>query len=208
MFTISSLLVFLGAAILLILVPGPDLIFAVTQGMTNGKRAGVLTAAGLSLGNIVHTLAAALGLSLIVQSNPVIFNIFKICGAVYLLVLAFKSFKYRKSEIGTLRNEGKNEKRLILKGFIMNVLNPKVAVFFLAFLPQFVNYEYGHAGFQLIMLGVIFMALSGLAFGILAYYAGSFSERLLGNSRFSEGMNIAGAVIFFILGLNLLFTDI
>lgn len=204
MFTMSSMLLFIGAATVLILVPGPDLIFAVTQGITSGRRAGVLTAIGLSLGNIVHTLAAALGLSLILQSSAVAFNVFKVAGAVYLLVLAFKSFKYRKAEIGFKTDKPVRSRNLVLKGVAMNVLNPKVAIFFLTFLPQFVNYSYGNEGLQLIILGTIFLVLSGLVFGLLAYYAGTFSERLLANSRFGEWINIAGSIIFTALGLKLL----
>lgn len=204
MFTISSMMFFIGAAIVLILVPGPDLIFAVTQGITSGRRAGVLTAIGLSLGNVVHTLAAALGLSLILQSSAVAFTVFKLAGAFYLLVLAYKSFKHRKEPVGIKRDKPEPNRNLLLKGVAMNVLNPKVAIFFLTFLPQFVNYSYGYEGLQLVILGSIFLVLSGLVFGLLAYYAGTFSERLLAQSRFGEWLNISGGVIFTALGLKLL----
>lgn len=208
MFTVSSLLLFIGAAILLILVPGPDLIFAVTQGLTNGKKAGILTAVGLSLGNIIHTLAAALGLSLIIQTSAMAFTVFKIAGALYLFYLAYKSIKHRKELIGLEKGKRQSGRSLLLKGFLMNVLNPKVAIFFLTFLPQFVNYSYGHAGLQLMILGLIFLLLSGLIFGLLAYFAGVFSQRMLKSSRFGEMANVAGAVIFSILGFKLLTTKL
>ncbi|MEK6990989.1 LysE family translocator [Paenibacillus sp. FSL K6-1566] len=206
MFTITSLLLFLGSAILLILVPGPDLLFAVTQGMTSGKRAGILSAIGLSLGNIVHTLAAALGVSIIIKTSATVFTLFKIAGACYLFYLAYKSFKHRKDPIGLREGSPESGRNLILKGFLMNVLNPKVAIFFLSFLPQFVNDKQGHAGLQLFILGMMFLILTGLIFGILAYFAGAFSQRLLSKSRFGEWMNILGGCIFTIIGMKLVFT--
>jgi len=206
MLTITSLMLFLGSAILLILVPGPDLLFAVTQGMTSGKRAGILSAIGLSLGNIVHTLAAALGVSIIIKTSATVFTLFKIAGACYLFYLAYKSFKHRKDPIGLREGRPESGRNLILKGFLMNVLNPKVAIFFLSFLPQFVNDKQGHAGLQLFILGMIFLILTGLIFGILAYFAGAFSQRLLSNSRFGEWMNILGGCIFSIIGMKLVFT--
>lgn len=208
MFTLSSLLLFMGAAILLILVPGPDLVFAVTQGLTSGKTAGVLTALGLSLGNIVHTLAAALGLSLILKTSAVAFTAFKIAGALYLFYLAYKSIKYRKEPIGLEKGKPQSGRSLLMKGFLMNVLNPKVAIFFLTFLPQFVNYQIGQVGLQLVILGLIFLVLSGVIFGLLAYFAGVFSQRMLRSSRFGEMANVAGAAIFSALGVKLLTTKL
>ncbi|WP_246246211.1 LysE family translocator [Paenibacillus lemnae] len=199
---------FVGAAILLILVPGPDLIFAVTQAVTLGKRAGILTAIGLSLGNVVHTLAAALGLSLILKTSAVAFTIFKILAAVYLFYLAYMSFKHRKTPIQMRNGIPQKGVQLLAKGFIMNVLNPKVALFFLTFLPQFVNYSYGHAALQMIILGFVFLILSGLIFGGIAYFAGTFSQRLLSQPRFGEWSSITGGVIFTALGLNLLVTKV
>ncbi|QCT02830.1 Lysine exporter protein (LYSE/YGGA) [Paenibacillus algicola] len=206
MITISSLLFFIGAAVLLILVPGPDLIFAVTQGLTSGKKAGVMTAIGLSLGNVIHTLAAALGLSLILKTSAFAFTLFKILAAGYLLYLAYMSFKHRKDPIEWKQGKNQSGFQLLLKGFMMNVLNPKVALFFLTFLPQFVNYSYGSEALQLILLGVIFLVLSGLIFGLLAYFAGAFSEQLLSKPSFGIWSQTAGSAIFAALGIKLLFT--
>jgi threonine/homoserine/homoserine lactone efflux protein len=206
MFSISTLFLFMGAAVLLILIPGPDLIFAITQGVTNGRRAGVYTAIGLALGNTVHTIAAALGLSIIVQTSPVLFTIFKITGALYLFNLAWKSLKYRKAALTLSPGEKINERALLRRGLIMNVLNPKVAIFFLTFLPQFVNYDYGQVPLQMILLGLIFIVLTALIFGLFAYFAGVFSGRLLEKPRVQEGANIGAGVIFVCLGLKLLTT--
>ncbi|QSF42555.1 MULTISPECIES: LysE family translocator [Paenibacillus] len=207
MFTISTLFLFIGAAVLLILIPGPDLIFAVTQGITNGRRAGVYTAAGLALGNTVHTLAAALGLSIIVTTSPVLFTVFKIAGAVYLFNLAFKSLKYRKTAMVLQAGEKKDKRVLLRKGLLMNILNPKVAIFFLTFLPQFVNYDHGFVPLQMVVLGLVFIILTFLIFGLLAYFAGAFSSKFLEKPRMQEGANLAAGVIFVGLGIKLLTTS-
>ncbi|MEK5237675.1 LysE family translocator [Paenibacillus sp. FSL L8-0470] len=206
MFSIATLFMYLGAAILLILIPGPDLIFAVTQGITNGRKAGVYTAVGLALGNTVHTLAAALGLSIIVKTSPLLFTLFKIAGALYLFNLAYKSLKHRKATLLVNDGEKKDERALLRRGLIMNILNPKVAIFFLTFLPQFVNYDYGVVPLQMLVLGLIFIVLTALIFGALAYFAGAFSSKFLEKPRVQEGANIAAGVIFVGLGMKLLTT--
>ncbi|WP_151736362.1 LysE family translocator ['Paenibacillus yunnanensis' Narsing Rao et al. 2020] len=207
MFSISGLLLFMGAAIVLILIPGPDLIFAVTQGITNGRKAGVYTAAGLALGNTVHTLAAALGLSILVQTSPMLFTVFKIAGALYLFHLAYKSLKNRKAGLTVPEGEKRNERALLRKGLLMNVLNPKVAIFFLTFLPQFVNYDAGLVPLQMIVLGLIFIVLTAVIFGALAFFAGVFSAKLLQKPRVQEGANLAAGVIYVGLGMKLLTTS-
>ncbi|CAM2779112.1 LysE family translocator [Paenibacillus sediminis] len=206
MFSISSLLLFIGAAILLIVVPGPDLIFAITQGISNGKKAGVYTALGLSFGNIIHTLAAALGLSIIFQTSAIVFNGFKIAGALYLFYIAYKSIKHRKEPISTDSKVEANHKGLLMRGFMMNILNPKVAIFFLTFLPQFVNTKYGLVPLQMIILGVIFIILTAIIFSTLAYFAGTFGQAIIKRPRFSEYTNIAASIIFIALAVKLLLT--
>ncbi|CAM4438026.1 LysE family translocator [Paenibacillus tarimensis] len=208
MFDAASLLFFIGTSILLIIIPGPDLIFTVTQGMTNGRKAGVVTALGLSLGNIIHTLAAVLGLSLIIQTSAVAFTIFKILGALYLFYMAFKAIKHRKEQLqpDSRTEKSRQTKGLFLRGVMMNILNPKVAIFFLTFLPQFVNYRADWVPLQMCLLGFIFIALTAVIFGLLGYFAGSFRDRLFRRPRFSEYMNIAAASIFLGLGIKLLTT--
>lgn len=207
MFTLSSLMLFAGASIILILIPGPDLIFAVTQGMTNGKKAGIYTAVGLSLGNIVHTLAAALGLSIIITTSATAFSIFKWAGALYLFYLAYKSIKYRKNPIQLNVKQPKGQRSLVLRGLTMNVLNPKVAIFFLTFLPQFVDYSRGYVPLQMIVLGLIFLVLTGIIFAVLAYFAGTFSKRLLDRPKFGEYSNVTAAAIYIGLGMKLATTQ-
>jgi threonine/homoserine/homoserine lactone efflux protein len=207
MISLSSLMLFVGASIVLILIPGPDLIFAITQGITNGRKAGVYTAIGLSLGNIVHTLAAAFGLSIIITTSAMAFSIFKWAGALYLFYLAYKSVKYRKNHIQLNTEQSKNQRSLVLRGLTMNILNPKVAIFYLTFLPQFVEYSSGKVPLQMIVLGLIFLMLTGVIFASLAYFAGTFSKKLLNKPKFSEFANVTAAAIYIGLGLKLLATQ-
>ena len=208
MFDVATLVLFISTSIILIIIPGPDLVFTITQGMTNGRRAGITTAMGLSLGNIVHTLAAALGLSLIIKSSVVAFTIFKSLGAIYLFYLAFKAIKHRKELININSPKNNDSKGLFLRGLLMNILNPKVAIFYLTFLPQFVNYKSANVPLQMCILGLIFIILTAIVFSLLGYFSGIFRDRLLKKPRFSEYMNITAAVIFIGLGVKLITTKI
>lgn len=205
MFSLSALLLFITSSILLILAPGPDIVFTITQGITNGRKAGFFTAMGLCLGNSVHTMAAAFGLSVIFKTSEVAFVLFKTLGALYLFYLAFKAIKHRNDPLAlNTGNDKANHKGLFLRGFFMNVLNPKVALFFLAFLPQFVNPDYGNIPVQMILLGLIFMILVAVIFGSLGYFAGTFGDWVLKKPGFSKIMNLASATVFLGLGIKLL----
>ncbi len=209
MISLSTLLLFSGTSILLILAPGPDIIFAITQGISKGKKAGVLTAAGLGLGNSVHTLAAAFGVSLIFKTSEIAFVAFKIFGACYLFWLAFKAIKSRNEPIvseGT-KDEKTNPAAFIAKGFIMNVLNPKVALFFLAFLPQFTDPSAGNVTLQIIIFGTIFILLVILIFGTAGFFSGTIGKKFLSDIRFSRNMNIVSAAVFILIGLKLAFSQ-
>ncbi|UQZ36864.1 LysE family translocator [Paenibacillus sp. PK3_47] len=204
MITAANLWLFIGTSIILIMIPGPDLIFTLTQGIANGRRAGVVTALGLSAGNTVHTIAAALGLSLIFQTSAIAFTIFKISGALYLFYLAYKSVKYRKATVEISSSSRQEVKGLFLKGTIMNILNPKVAIFFLTFLPQFVNDSQEHVPLQMIIFGMIFIMLTAVIFSLVGYFSGWFRNLFLRSPRSNEGMNIAAGIIFTALAVKLL----
>lgn len=203
MFDASTLLFFIGTSLVLIIIPGPDLIFTVTQGMTNGKKAGITTALGLSLGNIVHTLAAALGLSLIVKTSPAAFTVLKLAGAAYLFFLAYKSIKHRKEAIN-LEASSQPQNGLFLRGILMNILNPKVAIFYLTFLPQFVDYQSAYVPLQMIVLGLIFIGLTAIVFGLIGYFSGIFRDFFFRSPRAGVIMNILAGTIFIGLAVKLL----
>lgn len=205
MFGVATLLSFVGMSILLILAPGPDILFVVTQGISNGKKAGFLTALGLACGNLVHTLGAALGISIIFKTSAIAFVAFKILGAGYLFFLAYKAIKHRNDSFGLVKTEQTSKKKLFAKGFVMNIFNPKVALFFLAFLPQFTSAQNGSVPLQVVILGLIFIALVAIVFGLFGYFAGNFGERLLEKPNYSRNLNIASAIIFAGIAINLVF---
>ena len=181
----SNLLFFVSASLLLIIAPGPDIVFLVTQGVTRGPRAGFATAMGLAAGNLVHTMAAALGVSLLFQASPLAFQTLKFAGVAYLLLLAWMALKgsLRRSEsvvpettaMGVIAAGG-TPPELFWRGFLMNILNPKVALFFLAFLPQFASPGAGPISLQMAVYGLLFTALVVVVFGALGVLAGSVSS--------------------------------
>ncbi len=205
MFNSPDFVLFLGTSVLLILVPGPDIIFTITQGMSSGRKAGVLTAMGLALGNVVHTTAAAFGISVIFKTSQTAFFILKIMGALYLFYLAYKAFKGRNAQPEPLEKAAaqKGALSLVAKGFLMNVLNPKVAIFFLAFLPQFVNEGRGSVPLQIIVFGFIFIVLVMIIFGMLGYFAGTMGQKLARSGGFTRVMSYLSSFVFVGLGIKL-----
>jgi threonine/homoserine/homoserine lactone efflux protein len=182
----SNLLFFVTASFLLIIAPGPDIIFLVTQGVTRGSRAGFATAMGLAAGNLVHTTAAAIGVSVIFRASRVAFVVLKIAGVAYLLFLAWTSVRGSKkhrqevpdSTAGGLLAEGGHVAGLFWRGFLMNIFNPKVALFFLAFLPQFASPHYGPPGPQMFVFGLMFTGMVMIVFGLIGVLSGRVGLRL------------------------------
>jgi threonine/homoserine/homoserine lactone efflux protein len=198
----STLYCFLGASMALTVAPGPDNIFVLTQGIARGRRAAIVTALGMCSGITVHTTAAALGISAIFYSSPLAFNIVKFVGAAYLLFLAFRTLKDRSSVrlAGADNNPPIN---LYKRGFIMNVLNPKVSMFFLAFLPQFVNPSEGHIPLQMLLLGIIFMAQAVVIFSMIGYFSGSIGDYILARPKIARRFDLLTAGLFASLGIKL-----
>lgn len=176
------LLSFIGASLILIIMPGPDNIFVLTQSLSQGRKTGVAISTGLSCGIIVHTLAAATGLSLIIQKSAMVFSIVKYLGAAYLLYMAIMAAKEKRPhiELKVRKSDGVQTPFFTLwrKGFLMNILNPKVSLFFIAFLPQFVTTSEEHYMVQMIILGAIFMAFSWLVFSLIATVSGKLTHKL------------------------------
>lgn len=203
-----QLITFLGAAIVLILMPGPDNIFVLTESLVSGKRNGIFIAIGLCMGIITHTTAAATGLSLILSQSPVAFSLIKYAGAAYLFYLAIMAIKDQpiRIENGEKPESQKRGIALIKKGFIMNILNPKVSLFFIAFLPQFVIESSSISPMlQMMILGAMFIGCSLILFSLIAYTAG-FLTPYLNNSRFWKITKACKVTTMCILGVLLLLT--
>ena len=170
MLPIETLLAFFSAALLLALVPGPDNIFVLTQSIFQGKKSGIMVMFGLCTGLIFHTLAVTLGVAVIFQTSAIAFTILKIIGAGYLLYLAWQIFKAPSEKIDTKNNRIIDYKKLYYRGIIMNITNPKVSIFFLAFLPQFTNPNLGPIPLQMLLLGILFLIAALLVFSLIALY--------------------------------------
>ncbi len=186
-------LAFFAASVLLALAPGPDNLFVLAQSAVAGRRTGLLVVLGLCTGLLFHTAAVALGLATLFATSVVAFTIIKWLGAAYLCYLAWQAFRAGpgESDAGAAYSAG----RLYRRGIIMNVTNPKVSLFFLAFLPQFVSPEAGNVGLQVAWLGLLFIVATLLVFGAIAVFAGSAGEFLRRSARARITLNrVAGAV--------------
>ena len=199
----STLICFLGASVALTIAPGPDNTFVVAQGISRGRKAAVTTALGMCSGISVHTTAAALGISALIYSSAAAFTVLKYAGAAYLLFLAYKALKERDGAIaGAVANDC-GPGVLFRRGFIMNVVNPKVALFFLAFLPQFVSTQSGGVAWQMFLLGLIFMAQAAVVFTAIGILSGSIGNAILKRPRIATFFAWLTAGIFASLGIRL-----
>lgn len=205
--SIAMILPFIGVSIMLTLAPGPDIVFVITQSISQGKKSGVYTALGLASGVMVHTTAAALGISMILYKSNLAFNMVKYAGAVYLLYLAYKEFTSK--EEGIVLGEGikRSYFQLYKKGIIMNILNPKVALFFLAFLPQFVVNNGTNVAFQMMVLGILFMLQAMVIFSTVATFSSLIGGRLLNNTKLNKRISLVKGAIFGVIGLKIAFME-
>ena len=187
MFSPEQLLGYLAAVIVLVLVPGPNTALILTHSLGGGVRSGLATVAGVELATVVHTLAAALGLSAIVATSALAFDIVKLAGAAALIVMGIREIRAARSGAGFTSTNGSasvSGRTAILRALVGNMLNPKVAIFFLAFLPQWVEPARGSVAVQLVILGAIVSAV-GAVFGCaLAVTAGSLSRKLASHAAF------------------------
>jgi threonine/homoserine/homoserine lactone efflux protein len=200
--SITTLFCFLGASIALTVAPGPDNIFVLTQGIARGRKPAIVTALGMCSGISVHTTAAALGISAVFYSSVIAFNLVKYAGAAYLLYLAWKTLKER-SAVRLAAADDRPAAALFKRGFIMNVINPKVAMFFLAFLPQFVTPNTGYFAMQMLLLGLIFMVQAVIIFSLIGYFAGTIGNYILTKPHIAKYFDWLTAGVFASLGLRL-----
>lgn len=178
------------------------MLFTLSQGMTGGRRAGLAAALGFALGNLVHTLVVALGVAALIAASPVAFTVLKALGALYLFFLAWLAYRARTAALATARTvPGHN---LVVRCFLMNVINPKVIVFFLAFLPQFADPTRGSITLQIITLGLVFVLQVIVTFGLVGLAAGAVAERWLRSPVANRNLHLASALLYLALGIHLL----
>ena len=196
----STLLLFSAAAMALIVVPGPAVLYIVAQSIDRGRLAGIVSALGVATGGLVHVTAAAVGLSSLLVSSATAFNVVKYAGAAYLIGLGLWTLLRRREETSVEMPKERKLSRRYWQGVVVNVLNPKTALFFFAFLPQFVDPEKGSAALQIGVLGLVFVALAVASDSIWALAAGTASERLRGNRRFLAVQRYVSGSVFVGLG--------
>ena len=204
--TLPQLATFLVAAILVTLAPGPDNLLVLSLGIARGRRSGVAFGLGCALGCLNHTLLAALGVSALIAASPATFTALKIAGGLYLIWLGIQAIRNARplNTVPTSAAPAEPPGKLFVKGLVANAINPKVILFFLAFLPQFVANERGHVAWQIAQLGAVFTAETVLIFGAIGWFAGSLGERLARRPRIGTWLDRAAGGIFVSLGLRLL----
>ena len=196
----STLGLFVAAALALLLVPGPAVLYIVARSIDQGRVAGLVSVLGVHLGSLVHVAAAAVGLSSLLVSSAVAFSVVKYAGAAYLIYLGVRALiareepedvEVRPAALGTL----------LRQGAVVNILNPKTALFFLAFLPQFVDPDAGHVALQLVFLGLVFVALGLVTDSLYALAAGTAGEWLRSNRVYVGARRWVSGTVFIGLGL-------
>lgn len=199
---------FVLATAALAITPGPDNIYVLTQSITNGKKYGLATVAGLISGCLIHTTLLAFGVSAIIKESEQLFFFIKLFGAGYLLYLAYQVFK---SDSSLSLSEDSVPKKglgsLFKQGFIMNVLNPKVTIFFLAFFPGFLFSDSISTVIQFYTLGLLFMMVSAVIFSGIAILSGSISDYILKNAKVGVFLKWLQIVVFVGIALYLLLSD-
>lgn len=205
MLTFAQFFSFLVAAILITLCPGPDNLMVLGMGISRGRRHGVAFGLGCGLGCLSHTLLAALGVSALIAASPLAFTLLKICGGLYLVWLGIQALRSRGgAQVGTVSGAEQPLLRLFFKGVFANAINPKVVLFFLSFLPQFVIAGNGHVSLQIALLGLTFTLQAALLFGLLGLFSGAIGQWLAKRPGAGRWLDRIAGTVFVGLGLRLI----
>ena len=201
MIEFSQLYLFLGATLALLLVPGPAVLYITARSANQGRLAGLVSVLAIETANFLQAVAATLGLSAILLSSALAFDVVKYLGAAYLIYLGVR--KLFLSEEGTASGEVKAESlaRIYWQGFAINLLNPKTALFFFAFLPQFVNPAKGNVTTQTLFLGALFVGMALITDSLYALLASSLADRLRGNRQYQKGQRYFAGLVYVGLGI-------
>jgi RhtB (resistance to homoserine/threonine) family protein len=208
MFGIINFEAFLLAGIILNLTPGSDTMYILGRSISQGKKAGILSALGIATGALVHCLFAALGLSIILAKSALAFEIVKYVGAAYLIFLGVKMLISKSNGEFDLKKENKqvNYRKIYISGIFTNVLNPKVALFFLAFLPQFINPEHAQNFMPFLILGLTFVFTGTIWCLTLAIFSSKLSDKIRQNYKIKKWLDKITGGIFVALGIKLALT--
>jgi threonine/homoserine/homoserine lactone efflux protein len=197
----STLAVFSAAALLLLVIPGPAVLYIVAQSVRGGRMAGLVSMLGIQVGGLVHVAAAAVGLSALVVQSAVAFSVVKYAGAAYLVFLGFRRLLGRDGNGADGMPPERRLRALFANGIIVNVFNPKTALFFFAFLPQFVDVSRGDVAFQILVLGLVFIGLAVISDGAYAIAAGSAAGWVSARRGFARAERFVSGSVLVGLGL-------
>jgi len=204
MFGIEHYGLFIVSGIMLNITPGTDTIYILSRSISQGKKAGVMSVLGINTGAIIHTFLAALGLSVIVAKSTAVFSTVKYLGAAYLIYLGIKNI-FAKNGVIDIEDSPKDAlSKIYIQGIMTNVLNPKVVLFYLAFLPQFISKNNSFGVLPFILLGLTFVTTGTIWSLIVAFFSSLATEKLRGNSRISSFMNKLTGLLFIGLGINIM----
>jgi threonine/homoserine/homoserine lactone efflux protein len=207
MIDVANFLFFFAASLLVVIAPGPGMLFVISRGLAGGRKAGFVSALGTSTGIAVHILAAAFGLSLVIYATEIGFKMMKWAGGIYLLFLAWKAITHRQ---GLSTDSGKanaSHTSIFWQGVLVNALNPKVALFFMAFIPQFINPSLGSIPAQTIVLGTVFMVLTVIIFIVYGISAAMIRKWVIERPRAQKVIDWATGSLFILLGIRLALSD-
>jgi threonine/homoserine/homoserine lactone efflux protein len=195
----SRLSVFISVASIMVFMPGPNTLYIIARSIQQGRLAGIVSSLGVQVGTMLHIAAAALGLSALLMSSPLAFNLVKYAGAAYLIYLGVKTF-ITKEKIETTKVNKGTLSRVFYQGAVVNLLNPKTALFFFAFLPQFIDVARGAVAMQVVLLGTILVFLGTLSDSIYAMASGSIGNWLRGNLKFLRAQRYFAGSVYIGLG--------
>jgi threonine/homoserine/homoserine lactone efflux protein len=204
---VSHLGLFVGASIALLLTPGPAVLYIVTRSVEQGRAAGLVSVAGICTGTLVHVIAATLGLSALLVSSAFAFAVVRYAGAAYLIVLGIQTLLKRSPSLTDITVVRDDLRRVFAQGVVVNILNPHTAVFFFAFLPQFVNRSIGHAPAQMLTLGLLFVGLSATTDSGWAIAAGAAGDWMKRHARFTAAQRYVTGSTLIGLGAAAAFTS-
>jgi threonine/homoserine/homoserine lactone efflux protein len=194
--SIETLTIFTTASILLAMAPGPDNIFVLAQSALHGRAAGFCVTLGLCTGLLFHISAVTLGVAGLFATSELAFNILKLVGVAYLLYLAWQAFRARVSSLSKGDAKLVNYRKYYIRGIVMNITNPKVAIFFLAFLPQFAEPSNGSLSIQLLLFGAVFILVTLVVFGTIAVFSGAWGGRLRTSATAQLVLNRLAGTVF------------
>ena len=199
----SSIVVFIATSMLIILSPGQDMVLVLSHSIARGSSAGVITAAGVGTGLLGHTVLAGLGLGALLQASELAFSIMKYAGAAYMLYLGIKAFRARPIDLASSPQAKGTPRSFFLRGGLSNISNPKVAIFYFAYLPQFVKADNTHPTETLLALGATFALLTFMVKMPIGYFAGTLSGKIQSRPTIQAWLNRACGGVLIAMGLRL-----